>query len=56
MNIEKDVLENKAKIRMLELKIKALINILNKEGVILEEEIEKELNSVIQQDKKGEIE
>lgn len=56
MNLEKEILEQKAKLRMLEYKIQALINILNKEGTILEEELETELNSILQQKKTEEEE
>lgn len=52
--VEKDILENKAKIKMLELKIDAIINLLSKEGIILNEEVEKEINSIIRQQKKEE--
>jgi len=53
MSFEKDILENKAKLRMLELKLDAVINILIKEGIMLKEELDLELNNLI---KKGEKE
>ena len=40
---------------MLELKVKALINVLNKEGVILDEEVERELNSIIKQENEEDV-
>ena len=47
MNIEKEVMEDKARLRMLELRYKALINILKNEGIVIEEEVEQELNNII---------
>jgi len=51
MNLEQEILEQKAKIRMLEYKIQALINLLAKEGTILEEEMQAEINSILQEEK-----
>jgi hypothetical protein len=48
MNPEQEILEAKAKIRMLELKMQALINILNKEGTILDEELKAEIDALLQ--------
>jgi hypothetical protein len=48
MNTEQEILEAKAKIRMLELKMQALINILNKEGTILDEELKSEIDALLQ--------
>jgi len=53
MNVEKEIVENKAKLEMLELRVKALMKILSKEGVILEEEVERELDSIIKEEKRG---
>ena len=53
MDIEKDVLENKAKIRIIELKINALTKLLNKEGIVLEEELETELSKLVKEQKNG---
>ena len=41
------VMENKGKIRMNDLRIKALINILSKEGILTSDEVEEELNELV---------
>jgi hypothetical protein len=51
MNLEKEVLEQKAKIRMLEYKIQALQNLLNNEGIIVDDELETEIKSVMNEEK-----
>lgn len=51
MNLEKEILEQKAKIRMLEYKIQALQNLLNNEGIIVDDELETELKSVMNEEK-----
>ena len=53
MDTEKDVLENKAKIRMLELKIEVLTKLLNKEGIVLEEELETEFSKLVKENQNG---
>ena len=47
METENQVIENKGKIRINELKLKALIKILTKEGVVTTEEVETELNEML---------
>ncbi len=47
MNIENDVVENKGKIKMLELKMKALVKLLAKEGVVTTKEVEAEFNKLL---------
>jgi len=47
-SIEKNILENKGKIKITELKLQALIKILTKEGIVTTEEIETELNSMFE--------
>ena len=42
-----EIINNKGKIKINELKLQALINILRKEGVIQGPDIEEELNSLI---------
>jgi len=49
-SIEKDVLENKGKIKINELKLQALIKILAKEGVVTTKEVEEELNSMLEKE------
>jgi hypothetical protein len=47
MDIREEIIENKGKIRMNELTVKALINVLSKGGVVVREDIEEELNRLI---------
>ena len=47
MEEQSQVFENKAKIKMLEDKLQALVNVLSKEGIISSEDVENELNDVI---------
>ena len=54
METETQVMENKGKIKMNELRIKALINLLSREGIITSEEVEKELNGLIKIKNTGE--
>ena len=51
MNPEDEIIENKGKIRMNDLKIQALINILSKEGVTTKEEVENELKELLEVEK-----
>ena len=53
MEIENNIVENKGKIKINELKIEALINILVKEGVVTKEEVEEELNRLVEESDKG---
>ncbi len=46
MEIEKTVAENKAMLKMLELKFDALIELLAKEGILTKEEIEDEIKNL----------
>ena len=50
-DIREEVLDNKGEIRMGELRLQALINLLSKEGVITKDEIEEELNNLLALDK-----
>ena len=47
MNVEEEVIKNKNMVKMCELKIKAIINLLSKEGILTHEEIEKEVSNLI---------
>ena len=47
MGNEKQIIENKGKIRENELRIRALINILSKEGITTDKEVEDELKNII---------
>ncbi len=49
MQTEKEIIENRGRIRVNELKLKALINILSKEGVVTKEEVEDELNNLLEE-------
>ena len=51
MNIEEEILKNKAENKMNKLRLKALINLLSKEGVLTHEEVEEELNNLTKKDK-----
>jgi len=43
MNINEKVIDNEAKLKLLEIKMQALLNILYKEGELVEEDFEKEV-------------
>ncbi|MCP3682421.1 MAG: hypothetical protein GY861_06985 [bacterium] len=47
METEKEVMENKGKIRMNELKIEALLNLLSNEGVLSHADFERELKELV---------
>ena len=47
--IGQDVVQNKAKLRELEIKLKALMNLLEKEGVLIKQEVEQEFNELIKE-------
>ena len=49
MESEEEIIKNKGKIKILELKLKALINILTKEGITSAEEVEEELSNIIEE-------
>ena len=42
-----DVLQNKAKLREIELKLDALINLLEKEGILVKKEVEQEFAELV---------
>ena len=42
------IMENRAKIKMNELKLKALVNLLVKEGILTHEEVEEELRKLLE--------
>lgn len=48
MNINEEVLKNKNKIKLIEVKLEALINLLSKEGVITHQEVEEEVEKLIE--------
>ena len=48
MNVEKTIIENKGKIKINELRMKALIKVLSKEGIVTKEEVEEELNELLE--------
>ncbi len=50
MKTEDAVVENKGKIRMLEFRIQALINILSKEGVIVKTDVKEEFDNLLKVD------
>lgn len=54
MDIEKILLEEKAKIRMIEIKISALLNMLEREGAIVKNELDDEIGKLIDSEKNGE--
>ena len=43
----KDVLENKAKLRELEIKLDAIVSLLEKEGILTKQEVEQEFDELI---------
>ena len=47
MKVESEIIKNQGEIKMNKLRLKALINILNKEGIVTEEEVENELNNLL---------
>lgn len=47
MNIEEETIKNKNMGRMNEVKIKAIINLLSKEGILTHEEVEEEVNNLV---------
>lgn len=47
MKIEEELIKTKNRSKMNELKIKAIANLLSKEGIITHEEIEEEVNTLI---------
>jgi len=47
MEIENEIMETKARVRMSELRLKALINVLSREGIATSEEIEEELKELL---------
>ena len=49
MAIETQVLKNKGDIKINELRVKALINVLSKEGIVIPEEVENELQELIKE-------
>ena len=53
MKIEEEILENKGMTKMNELKLKAIINLLSKEGILTHEEVEEEVNRLIRQNHDG---
>ncbi len=48
MDMEKELIELKGKQKMDELRLKALIKLLSKEGEVSEEEVEDELNRMLE--------
>ena len=45
--LEEQLLENKAKLRMMEVKLNALIKILSREGLLVESNIEEEVKNIV---------
>ena len=43
MDIEKEVIDNRTRLKMLEMKLDALIGILSKEGVVTKDEVDEAL-------------
>ena len=50
-NLTKDIVENKANLRELELRIKALVRLLEKEGILIEAELDQEFYKLIKEKK-----
>jgi hypothetical protein len=50
MDTEKELLEHKAQIKLLEAKVQALQNLLSREGLVDEDELQDELNRIIKHD------
>jgi len=50
MDVKEDVLKNKASIRLNQVKINAIINILSKEGILTHEEVDEEIKDIIKND------
>ena len=47
MDVNEEVVKNKNKIKLTEIKLKALINLLSKEGIITHDEVEQEIEKLI---------
>ena len=50
METSEEVMKNKGKIRMNELRIKAIIKLLEKEGIIIEKEIDDKVSELLKED------
>ena len=50
MNIENEVIENRGRIKMNEFTLKALINLLSREGVVTKDEVKEELDNLLRSD------
>jgi hypothetical protein len=50
MKIEEEIIENRGKIKINELKFKALINLLSNEGLLTKEDIDREYSRLLQED------
>lgn len=46
MEVKEEITKNKTKIRMNEIKINALVNLLSKEGIVTSEEFEQEIEEI----------
>lgn len=44
-----EVVKNKARLKELEIKFEALINLLEKEGVVIKQEVEQEFNELVKE-------
>lgn len=49
METDEEIIKNKGKLKMIDLKLKALISILKKEGITSEEEVEEHLSKLIEE-------
>ena len=47
MDVNEEVLKNKNKIKLVEIKIEALVNLLSNEGIITHNEVEEEVEKLI---------
>ena len=52
MNIKEEIIKNNASIKMNEIRIRAIISLLSKEGIVDNEEVEEEVNKLISQKNK----
>lgn len=53
MEIKEEILKNKTRTKMAEIKIDALINLLSKEGILTHKEFEEEINNLVEKKSDG---
>ncbi len=52
MELKEQVIENSTEIKMVDIRLDALINLLSKEGIITHNEVKDEINKILQKKKK----